>query len=363
VVADSIRPQLTLLRRVLTSYAFFAVVGVILGVVLAPVAWEAAAQPAGIVAVVPLEGGIDGESAADVSSMLRTAREDPEVKAVVLLVNSGGGTAAGSEELYLQTQRTAARKPVVASVDAVAASGAYYTIAPADYIYAKPSSIVGSIGVLATRPTQVEPNDDVATTGPNKLLGADEREFYYLLETMRRAFVGAIFEQRGDTLTLTPAELSEARIYSGVEGLENGLVDGIGDRDAAIDHAARLAEVDRYEVRTLRVEDETVRFVARATFLASDAPNKELVSPSYFTGEPSATPVFLMLPLDFVAGEAPVDSTVAVGDEQSGAAVPVSLAATGTERRHVDSDANSTATESVTRPSTVFCPEVTDATE
>ena len=294
MTADSNRPRLTLLRKVLTSYAFFAALGVLLGVVLAPVAWEAAAQPAGTIAVVPLEGGIDGESAAAVSTMLRTAREDPEIKAVVLVVNSGGGTAAASEELYLQTKRTAARKPVVASVDAVAASGAYYTIAPSDYIYAKPSSVVGSIGVIATRPVPLEPNDLVATTGPNKLLGADEREFFYLLDSMRSAFVSAVVEQRGENLTLTPAEISEARIYSGTEGVDNGLVDALGDREAAIEHAARLAGVSRYEVRTLRIED------ARSTYLASDAPNKELVPSTYFTGDRSSTPVFLMMPLDYV---------------------------------------------------------------
>lgn len=331
MVSDWIRPRLTLLRSLLTSYAFFAALGVVLGVALAPVAWDVAARPAGTVAVVPLEGSIDGESTAAVSTMLRTAREDASVKAVVIVVNSGGGTAAASEELYIQTRRTAAEKPVVASVDAVAASGAYYAIAPSDYIYAKPSSIVGSIGVLATRPTPVEPNDVIATTGPNKLLGADEREFYYLLESMRRAFVGAVFQQRGDVITLTPAELSEARIYSGAEGLENGLVDGIGDRDAAIDRAATLAGMTRYEVRTLRVEDETVRFVARATYLASDAPNKELVPGSYFVGEESATPVFLMLPIEFVAGDSAVsDSPPSSTDPDTEAPTPVNATVAAT---------------------------------
>ncbi|MFC7135516.1 S49 family peptidase [Halobaculum litoreum] len=74
--------------------------------------------------------------------------------------------------MYLQAKRTAAAKPLVASVDATAASGAYYTIAPADAVYVKPASVVGSVGVLATLPQELEPNDVVGTTGPNKLSGA-----------------------------------------------------------------------------------------------------------------------------------------------------------------------------------------------
>jgi protease-4 len=345
VVDDSTPSRPTQLRNVLTSYAFFAAVGVILGVVLTPVAWDAVRAPTGTVAVVPLEGGIDGESAADFSAMLRTAREDPEVKAVVIVVNSGGGTAAASEELYLQTRRTAAQKPVVASVDAVAASGAYYTIAPSQYIYAKPSSIVGSIGVIASRPVQVEPNDVVATTGPNKLLGADEREFFYLLDSMRQAFVGAVVEQRGANLTLTPAEISEARIYSGMEGVDNGLVDAIGDRDAALDHAARLANIDHYEVRSLRIENNTVRFVSQATYLASDAPNKELVHGSYFMGERSSTPVFLMMPLDYVVAS---DPTVTVDPMATGGLsqpTPPPVQATPTPALELDGPAENTTKE------------------
>jgi protease-4 len=249
--------------------------------------------------VVPLAGTIDGQTSAGVSSMLQQARQDPDVKAVVLLVNSGGGGAAASEELYLQAKRTAGEMPLVASVDAAAASGAYYTIAPSDHIYAKPASTVGSVGVLATAPQQIEPTTIVATTGPNKLTGGDEREFNYIVESLGTAFVGAVFEQRGDRLQLSRTQVEQARIYSGAQAVRNGLVDSIGGRQAAIERAADEAGLDSYDVRLMR-PDGTVRFLSRSNYVASTAPDKEMVSAEYLYGEEPSGPVFLMVPATYL---------------------------------------------------------------
>ncbi|MFB6101911.1 MAG: S49 family peptidase [Haloplanus sp.] len=284
----------TLLSRIARSYVLFVVIGVVVGLALAPVAWNATSTE-GTVAVVPVSGTIDGGSAAGVSSMLRQARQDSDVKAVVLLVNSGGGGAAASEELYLQTKRTAQEMPLITSVDASAASGAYYTIAPSDHIYAKPASVVGSVGVLATAPQSVEPTTLIATTGPNKLTGGDEREFNYILESLGNAFVGAVFEQRGDRLALSRTELEQARLYSGTQAVQNGLVDSIGGRQAAIERAANEAGLDRYNVRVMR-PDGTARFLSRSNFVASTAPDKKMVSAEYFYGDDPSGPVFLMVP-------------------------------------------------------------------
>jgi protease-4 len=203
--------------------------------------------------------------------------------------------------MYLQTKRTAQQMPVVASIDGAAASGAYYTIAPARTIYAKPASIVGSVGVLGTLPQDLEPNDIVGTTGPNKLSGGDNREFFSVLESLRRAFIGAVYESRGDRIQLTPAELSQAQIYSGSQAVQNGLADEIGDRQAAIERAADEANLESYEVRTLRPDGQTFRFVSRNNYLASDAPNKEMVDFEYFAGEPGSGPTFLMMPGSYVS--------------------------------------------------------------
>ncbi|MFB6195726.1 MAG: S49 family peptidase [Haloplanus sp.] len=287
-----------LLSRLARSYVLFVVVGVVVGLALAPVAWDATSSE-GTVAVVPVSGTIDGGTAAGVSSMLKQARNDPEVKAVVLLVNSGGGGAAASEGLYLQTKRTAAEMPLITSVDASAASGAYYTIAPSDYIYAKPASVVGSVGVLATSPRQLEPTDLIATTGPNKLTGGDEREFNYILESLGNAFISAVFTQRGDRLELSRTQLEQARLYSGTQAVQNGLVDDIGGRQAAIERAAREAGLDRYNVRVMR-PDGTVQFLSRSNYLASTAPDKEMVSAQYLYGDDPSGPVFLMVPAAYL---------------------------------------------------------------
>jgi protease-4 len=287
-----------LLARIARSYVLFVVIGVVVGLALAPVAWNATSSE-GTVAVVPVAGTIDGGTAAGTSSMLQQARADPDVKAVVLLVNSGGGGAAASEELYLQTKRTSQEMPLVTSVDASAASGAYYTIAPSDRIYAKPASTVGSVGVLATTPTALEPITLISTTGPNKLTGGDEREFNYILESLGNAFIGAVFEQRGDRLELSRTELEQARIYSGSQAVQNGLVDSIGGRQAAVEHAADEAGLDRYNVRVMR-PDGTARFLSRSNYVASTAPNKTMVSAEYLYGEDPSSPVFLMVPATYV---------------------------------------------------------------
>lgn len=287
-----------LLTRIARSYVLFVVIGVVVGLALAPVAWNATSSE-GTVAVVPVSGTIDGGTSAGVSSMLQQARADSDVKAVVLLVNSGGGGAAASEEMYLQTKRTAQEMPVITSVDASAASGAYYTIVPSDYIYAKPASTVGSVGVLATTPQELEPTTIISTTGPNKLTGGDEREFNYILESLGRAFIGAVFEQRGDELQLSRTELEQARIYSGTQAVQNGLADGIGGRQAAVEHAADEAGLDSYDVRVMR-PDGTARFLSRANYLASTAPEKKMVSAEYLYGEEPSGPVFLMVPAAYL---------------------------------------------------------------
>ncbi|WP_248895962.1 S49 family peptidase [Haloplanus halobius] len=287
-----------LLSWIARSYVLFVAIGVVVGLALAPVAWNATSSD-GTVAVVPVAGTIDGGTAAGVSSMLQQARNDPDVKAVVLLVNSGGGGAAASEELYLQTRRTAAEMPLVTSVDASAASGAYYTIAPSDHIYAKPASTVGSVGVLATTPQQLEPTALVATTGPNKLTGGDEREFNYIVESLGNAFINAVYEQRDDRLDLSRSEVEQARIYSGTQAVRNGMVDSIGGRQAAVERAAAEADLDRYDVRVMR-PDGTVRFLSRSNYIASTAPDKEMVSATYLYGENTTEPVFMMVPASYL---------------------------------------------------------------
>jgi protease-4 len=316
------------LHRLLTSYAFYAALGAVVGLAVAPVAYDVGVSADGTVAVVPVTGGIDGEVAANYTDMMREAREDPSIDAVVVVSNSGGGSATASETMYLQTKRTAAEMPVVASVDGGAASGAYYTVVPADTIYAKPASIVGSVGVRAALPQNVEPNDVVGTTGPNKLTGGDSREFFALLESLQTAFLNAVYENRGDRIDLTRAELAEAQIYSGTQAVQNGLADRIGDRESAVRAAAEAAGLSRYDVELLRPDGQVYQFTSRNNYLAADVPDarKQMVDVGYFAGDPGTGPAFLMLS----SGVVTADRTVAANTTQASRGRPVRVATRAT---------------------------------
>lgn len=291
-------------RRILRSWLLVMIIGLLIGILIAPTAWSAtnAAQRAGIahggptIAVVPIDGTIDGSNAQRTAEALRRANQDGSVKAIVLLANSPGGSAAASEQLYLAVSDVANETPVVTSVDAVAASGAYYAIAPSDRIFVKPSSTVGSVGVLAVTGPDLTPNDVVVTTGPNKL-GEGRRDLRYTLESLRRAFVGAVFAHRGERIDLSRATVSKAGTYGGAAAARNGMADEIGGRTEAIRHAASLAGVKNYNVKVYRSRGKPVRFVSRNAYLASSAPEKRAVNATYLTGPPPVTgPVFLMVP-------------------------------------------------------------------
>lgn len=283
------------------SLAVFVVAGLLVGALVAPVAVGLVDRDRSVVAVVPIEGAIDGETANRTTAQLREARTDPSVEAVVLLVNSPGGAASASESQYLAVRRLAAEKPVVASVDALAASGAYYTILPSERIFVKPSSIVGSVGVIATLPREVEPNDRIVSTGPNKLAADSEREFKYTVETLKRAFANAVMAHRGEELTISRAAVTEAGTFSGTVAVRNGMADAVGGTGTAIAYAAEQAGIEEYSVRYYR-GNGTARFVSRAAYVASDAPDKELLDPAYLTGvgaRGTAAGNYLMIPPRF----------------------------------------------------------------
>lgn len=289
------------------SYTGVVVLALVVGVIVAPVAvavvWTG---NSGTVAVVPVEGTIDGESAAALQATLTRLRNDPDVDAVVLLVNSPGGAASASESMYLDVSKTAETMPVVTSVDAIAASGAYYTAVGSDRIFVKPASLVGSVGVLFVPPPQVEPTDEIITTGPNKLAGASERGWYYKTEALKRAFVSAVVAGRGDALDAPPGEVATAELFTGAQSVENGMADEIGGTQDAVEYAAEQAGLDRYEVRVVRPE-ESVQFLTRTAYLASDAPDRSMVSATYFVGTADGNrfPNFLYLPPAVVADSMP----------------------------------------------------------
>jgi protease-4 len=291
--------------RLSRSYSTIVVVAVVVGVVLAPIVAGVVSQgSSGTVAVVPLEGGIDGASAAALSATLERARSDPDIDAVVLLINSGGGGAAPSETMYFEASRTAEEMPVVSSVDAIAASGAYYAAVGSDRVFVKPASVVGSVGVLFTPPPELEPNDIILSTGPSKLSGASERGWRYKTEILKRAFLSAVVEERGDALEIPRERVATAELFRGHEAVQTGMADEIGGSRDAIEYAAAQAGLDSYDVTVLRPQSET-RFITRSAYLASDAPNRTMVSARYFIGPEADNqyPNALLIPPGIVAEE------------------------------------------------------------
>ena len=227
------------------SYALVVAAAVLLSAVLAPVAYDRATASDGTVAVVSIEGFISSNSVSSVQEDLREARENESIDAVVLNVDSPGGSAAASEQLYLSVQRTAAVMPVVASVKSTGASGAYYAMLPARDIYVTPASIVGSVGVRGGAPGPSLPGE--IKSGPDKASAtADQRRAQ--LETLQRAFVGSVMKHRSDDLELSRTEVAHAKVYTGARAVDNGMADRVGSTPEAIEQAAEAAGLEEYDV-------------------------------------------------------------------------------------------------------------------
>lgn len=291
-----------IVRWLTRSYIVMIILGIIVGLQIAPVALDVGTDPVtGTVAVVPLAGGINGANSASVAARLKQARTDPDIDAVVLRINSGGGGAAASEEIYLEVAKTAQQMPVVTSVGSFSGSGAYYASLPSDHMFVKPATLVGNVGVIFTLPQELDPIEGIVATGPNKLTGADQREWYYKTDSIKRAFVNAVVEQRGEALTLSREEVAHGELYTGGEAVNNGFADEIGGIDAAISKAAELADLQRWNTRVLGYSD-TVTFLTRTTYISADVEDKVLISPAAFVVPPeeAAAPNILMLPRSVV---------------------------------------------------------------
>lgn len=242
--------------RIKRSLVFYLLLGLVLGYYVSDLV-----VPRPVVGVVRITGAIQDEAgygrvvtADEVITMLRYAAKDRRVKAVVLDINSPGGLASASEEIYMDVLRLRQRKPVVASIGSIGASGAYYIAVAADYIYASPTSIVGSVGVVTRLPQPARIDEETLTSGPFKETGGTRREWVYQTRLVAEAFQQAVLKQRGEKLKIPEDELRSGRIYIGTLGLEKGLIDEIGSISDAIDKAAEMAGIRNYGVLDINRE-------------------------------------------------------------------------------------------------------------
>ena len=208
--------------------------------------------PRPVVGVIYLDNVIYSKTANDWIAQLAYARAHPEVRAVALIVNSPGGTVVDTEAVYQELARLRQTKPVVASVEVMAASGAYYLSVGTDYIYAKPASLVGNIGVIDELPPPPIVFENIVSTGPYKLWGMPADTVLRRMEMIKQGFYQAVKLGRGDKLRVGPEVLLRGEIWSGTEALRMGLIDELGSRSQAIERAAQMARIDHYQVADLR---------------------------------------------------------------------------------------------------------------
>ncbi len=227
-------------------YLLLLLIPLTLGIALA------AMIPRPAVGLIYLRDAIHAFSSAEMIAQIEYARKQPEIRAVVLVIDSPGGTVIDTEAVYLELARLREQKPVVTMAQGVAASGAYYLSVGTDYIFAGPSSPVGNVGVVSQLPPAPGVFEDLVSTGPYKLFGSARDAQLRRMEAIKQAFYSAVSLGRGDSLQIGPETLLRGEIWLGAEAQRLGLVDELGSVSQAIAHAADMAKIANYQTINLR---------------------------------------------------------------------------------------------------------------
>ena len=219
-----------------------------------------------LVAIVYADGEIvDGNMYMDgyvfgtrLAEELRAARLSKATKAVVVRVNSPGGSALASEVAWREMELLQREKPVVISMGSMAASGGYYISAPADYIYADNLTLTGSIGVFGilfnlsdTFKNKLGITFDTAATSPaaggmnmmRPLTAMERKSLERSIDSIYATFTGHVAEGRNMPIEKV-LDIAEGRVWCGTEALEHGLVDALGGINEAVGKALELADID-----------------------------------------------------------------------------------------------------------------------
>lgn len=234
------------------------------GLRLAP--WRLNIPKGHVVAVIHVEGVISDEDADSMRSAIRRADKDPHIKAIVLRIDSPGGSAIASDIIARAVD--VAKKPVVASMGTVCASGGYYISAPCNLVFASPMTITGSIGVIMQSFNSAKLFDNVGITGDSVESGKFAKYFGVLgiatewseefrrrlddlIDTSYADFLQVVAKGRGLNMEETEA-VAQGRVWAGQDALRLRLVDKIGGLQDAIEAAGELANL---------APDEAVRAV------------------------------------------------------------------------------------------------------
>jgi protease-4 len=206
------------------------------------------------IGVVPINGVI--RDADTIIEQMIAFRNDRQIKAIILRIDSPGGGVGPSQEIYSETRRTSRKKKVVASLGSVAASGGYYIASAADSIVANPGTLTGSIGVLmefvrveellkkiGVEMEVIKSGEFKDIGSPNRKMTPKEKEMLLtLLQDIRNQFVTAVSQGRNMPEEKV-LELADGRIFSGRQAKGLGLVDSLGNFRDAVSVAKRLAHI------------------------------------------------------------------------------------------------------------------------
>ncbi|MEE4213605.1 MAG: signal peptide peptidase SppA, partial [Bacteroidales bacterium] len=222
-------------------------------------------------------GSIGGDS---FSAMMRKIRESDDYKAVVIRVNSPGGNAMASDNMWREIELTNREIPVVVSMSNYAASGGYYMSAPATKIFAQPTTLTGSIGVFGIYPEasnlmeeKLGITRDVVKTNKNSdmlslfrgMTGQERMIYQQHVDKTYDVFVNRVSEGRSiDEETVD--SMGQGQVYTGKDALDRKLVDYIGGLPEAVEEAAKLASLDDYEIKEYpEIEDTYTKLMKSLT--------------------------------------------------------------------------------------------------
>ena len=205
-----------------------------------------------VIGVITLNDAIASGTAQDLITQIIYARTHPEVKAVILVLNTPGGTVTDTESVYMELARLRETKPVISMVEGLAASGGYYLLSGTDYAFAKPSSTVGNIGVLGFLPSPPTVISGLYSTGPYKLWGEPQDTFIGEMEMLKQGFYHAVLIGRGSRLKAPETVILRGQVYTGSDAVRMGLIDELGSISQAYDKAAQMAHIAHYEVLDLK---------------------------------------------------------------------------------------------------------------
>ena len=206
------------------------------------------------------ENKISSEQYAEIISKLR---KDDDIKAIVLRVNSPGGSALASEVIWRELELAKESKPLVVSMGNLAASGGYYIACGADYIYAEENTITGSIGVFGLIPNvekfladkvgvtfdEINLNTHATMNGVTKKFDDVEHQMIQQgVERVYETFTNRVAEGRKMDIAKVK-KYAEGRVWTGEQAIEIGFVDEIGDLEDAISHAAELSDIEEYRIK------------------------------------------------------------------------------------------------------------------